>query len=320
MSELAVQPVAVEMTALVQRAEDFVRAAKAPATLRAYRSDWAHFEAWCQIHQLSPLPADPATVALYITDLAACRAAGTITRRLTSITKAHQSAGLDTPATTRHVAVSETLKGIRRTIGTAQKCKAPLLTKDLRKIVEQLPSGLIGARDRALLLVGYAGGFRRSELARLAVEDANFTEDGLIITLRHSKTDQEGQGRKIGIPRGSNPDTCPVRSLREWLSMAKIETGALFREVSRHGLVGKKSLHKDSIGLIVKRAAERAGYDPSTLAGHSLRSGLATQAAMNGATELAIMKQTGHRSLAMLRRYIRDGEMWRKNAAASLGL
>jgi integrase len=247
-----------------------------------------------------------------------CRAAGTITRRLTSITKAHQSAGFDTPATTRHLAVSETLKGIRRTIGTAQKCKTPLLTKDLRKIVDHLPAGLIGMRDRALLLVGYAGGFRRSEVARLAVEDANFTEDGLIITLRHSKTDQEGQGRKIGIPRGSNPDTCPVRSLREWLSAAAIETGALFREVSRHGQVGKSSLHKDSIGLIVKRAAERAGYDPSTLAGHSLRAGLATQAAMNGATELAIMKQTGHRSLAMLRRYIRDGEMWSKNAAATV--
>jgi site-specific recombinase XerD len=320
MSELALTPPAAEMTALVARAEEFVRAAKAPATLRAYRSDWAHFEAWCQRHQFSALPAEPATVALYIADLASCRAAGTITRRLTSITKAHQAACLETPATTRHLAVSETLKGIRRSIGTAQKCKTPLLTKDLRKIIEHLPSGLIGARDRALLLVGFAGGFRRSELAKLAFTDTSFTEDGLIVVLRHSKTDQEGKGRKIGIPWGSNPDTCPVRSLREWILMAGIETGALFREISRHGRVGQSALHKDSIGLIVKRAAERAGYDPSTLAGHSLRAGLATQAAMNGATELTIMKQTGHRSLAMLRRYIRDGEMWRKNAAANLGL
>jgi site-specific recombinase XerD len=320
MSELAVLPLAAEMTALVQRAEDFVRAAKAPATLRAYRSDWAHFEAWCQTHQLPALPAEPATVALYITDLAGCRAAGTITRRLTSITKAHQSAGLDTPATTRHLAVSETLKGIRRTIGTAQKCKAPLLTKDLTKIVEHLPSGLIGVRDRALLLIGYAGGFRRSEIANLAIEDANFSEDGLVIILRHSKTDQEGQGRKIAIPQGAHPDTCPVRSLREWIFAAGMETGSLFRRVSRHGKIGQGSLNKDSIGLIVKRAAKRAGYDPSTLAGHSLRAGLATQAALNGATELTIMKQTGHRSLAMLRRYIRDGDLWRNNAAASLGL
>jgi integrase len=320
MSELALTPPAAEMTAIVERAEEFVRAAKAPATLRAYRSDWAHFEAWCQRHQLSALPAEPATVALYIADLASCRAAGTITRRLTSITKAHQAAGLDTPATTRHLAVSETLKGIRRTIGTAQKCKTPLLTKDLRKIIEHLPAGLIGARDRALLLVGFAGGFRRSELAGLTFADATFTDDGLIVLLRYSKTDQEGKGRKVAIPRGAHPDTCPVRSLREWISIARIDAGPLFRGVSRHGVLGGEALNKDSIGLIVKRAAEQAGYDPTTLAGHSLRAGLATQAALNGATELTIMKQTGHRSLAMLRRYIRDGDLWRRNAAASLGL
>jgi len=320
MSELTVSSPSAEMTSLVSRAEDFVRAAKAPATLRAYRSDWAHFDAWCQNHQISALPAEPATVALYITDLASSRAAGTIIRRLTSISKAHQSAGFATPATTRHLAVSETLKGIRRTIGTAQKCKAPLLTRDLKKIIEHLPDGLIGVRDRALLLVGYAGGFRRSELARLAVEDASFTEDGLIIILRQSKTDQEGRGRKIAIPQGAHPDTCPVRCLRGWLSISEISGGALFRAITRHGKLSKKPLNSDSIGLIVKRAAQRAGYDPSTLGGHSLRAGLATQAAMNGATELTIMKQTGHRSLAILRRYIRDGDLWRGNAAASLGL
>jgi integrase len=186
--------------------------------------------------------------------------------------------------------------------------------------VEDLPSGLIGVRDRALLLVGYAGGFRRSEIASLTIEDANFSEDGLVIILRHSKTDQEGKGRKIAIPQGAHPDTCPVRSLREWITAARMETGPLFRRILRHGKIGQGFLNKDSIGLIVKRAAERAGYDPSTLAGHSLRAGLATQAALNGATELTIMKQTGHRSLAMLRRYIRDGDLWRNNAAASLGL
>lgn len=320
MSELIVNPISSEMTGLMLRAEEFVRVAKAPATLRAYRSDWEHFEVWCREHQLCSLPAGPEIVAMYIADLASCRTSGTITRRLTSITKVHQAAGMATPATTRHMVVGETLKGIRRTVGTAQKCKAPLLTKDLRKIVEQLPSGLIGVRDRAILLLGYAGGFRRSELVSLVVEDANFTDDGLVIFLRRSKTDQDMQGRKIGIPRGANPDTCPVRSLRAWLSAAEIETGPLFREVSRHGRVGCRALNKDSVALVVKRAGIRAGYDPSTLGGHSLRAGLATQAAMNGATELMIMKQTGHRSLAMLRRYIRDGEMWRKNAAASLGL
>lgn len=325
LSELPVDPspgsaLSVQMTELAHRAEAFVRAAKAPSTLRAYRSDWVHFEAWCHEHHVFGLPAEPATVALYITHLASCRAAGTITRRLTSITKAHQAAGFDTPATTRHIVVSETLKGVRRTIGTAQKCKSPLLTKDLKRMIELLPAGLIGIRDRALLLIGYSGGFRRSELTSLTIEDTNFTEDGLIITLRRSKTDQLGQGRRIGIPRGSNPDTCPVRLLREWLLVADIQTGALFREVSRHGQVGQAALHSDSVGLIVKRAAGRAGIMPSLVAAHSLRAGLATQAAMNGATEFAIMKQTGHRSLSMVRRYIRDGELWRKNASSSLGL
>jgi site-specific recombinase XerD len=320
MSELAMLPASAAMGTLVERAEAFVRAAKSPATLRAYRSDWAHFEAWCQCHQLSALPAEPATVALYLTDLASCRAAGTITRRLTSISKAHQATGLDTPATTRHLAVSETLKGIRRTIGTSQRCKAPLLTKDLRKIIEHLPAGLMGVRDRALLLVGFAGGFRRSELASLTLADATFTNDGLVVLLRHSKTDQEGKGRKLAIPWGTHPDTCPVRSLREWITVAGIEDGALFRGVSRHGVLSGEALNKDSIGLIIKRAAERAGYDSSLVGGHSLRAGLATQAAMNGASELTIMQQTGHRSLTILRRYIRDGDLWRRNAAANLGL
>ncbi len=171
MSELSVSSIAVDISVLRLRAEDFVRAAKSPATLRAYRSDWADFVSWCQVRQLCPLPAYPASVALYIIDPASCRAAGTITRRLTSITKAHETAGFETPSTTRHIAVGETLKGIRRTIGIAQKCKAPLLTKDLRKIVEELLEGLVGLRDRAILLVGYAGGFRRSELAALLVED-----------------------------------------------------------------------------------------------------------------------------------------------------
>jgi site-specific recombinase XerD len=321
LSSASVTPIlSGDISDLQDRAEAFVRAAKAPSTHRAYRSDWVHFEAWCLEYRLLALPAEPATVALYITHLASCRSAGTITRRLTSITKAHQSVGFDTPATTRHIAVGETLKGVRRTIGTVQKCKSPLLTKDLKMMIELLPDGLIGIRDRALLLIAYSGGFRRSELAGLKMEDADFTEDGLIVTLRRSKTDQAGQGRKVGIPQGLNPETCPVRSLREWLLVANIQTGALFREVSRHGQVGRAALHSDSVAYIVKRAAGRAGIVPSTVAAHSLRAGLATQAAMNGASELAIMKQTGHRSLTMVRRYIRDGEMWRKNASASLGL
>ena len=307
--------------ALLQHdAEQFVRAAKAAATVRAYRSDWAHFRAWCDQHALSPLPASAQTVALYLTALAATHRPATMTRRLTAITKAHQMAGEPSPATMQHAAVGETLKGIRRTVGTAQKTKAPLLTADIRRMVDALPDTLAGNRDRALLLLGFAGGFRRSELAALDTGDIVPTEDGLIVKLRRSKTDPEGKGREVGIPYGSTPSTCPVRALAAWKAAAEIIEGALFRGVDRHGRLGSTRLHKDSVGLIVKRAAEAAGLDPARYAGHSLRAGLATQAYLNGAGELAIMRQTGHRSLEMVRRYIRDGSLFRENPAAKLGL
>jgi integrase len=252
--------------------------------------------------------------------MAATHRPATMTRRLTAITKAHQIAGYPSPATMQQPAVSETLKGIRRTLGTAQKTKAPLLTADVRRMVESLPNNLAGCRDRALLLLGFAGGFRRSELAALDTEDVTTKDDGLVVRLRRSKTDPEGQGRDVGIPYGSNPSTCPVRTVYAWKTAAGISEGALFRGIDRHGHLGAVRLHKDSIGLIVKRAAEAAGLDPALYAGHSLRAGLATQSYLNGAGELAIMRQTGHRSLAMLRRYIRDGSLFRDNAGGKLGL
>jgi site-specific recombinase XerD len=313
-------PMAPAVRLLQQQADTFVRAAKAPSTLRAYRSDWEHFSRWCEQHTLCPLPASPQTVALYLAALAATHRPGTMTRRLTAITKAHQIAGHPSPATMQQPAVSETLKGIRRTLGTAQQTKAPLLTADVKRMVKALPNNLAGRRDRALLLLGFAGGFRRSELAALDIEDVLPTEDGLVVKLRRSKTDPEGKGRDVGIPYGSTPSTCPVRSLGVWKAAAGISEGALFRGVDRHGHLGVVRLHKDSVALVVKRAAEAAGLDPTQYAGHSLRAGLATQAYLNGAGELAIMRQTGHRSLAMVRRYIRDGSLFRDNPAGKLGL
>jgi integrase len=180
-----------------------------------------------------------------------------------------------------------------------------LLTADIRRMVDALLDNLAGCRDRALLLLGFAGGFRRSELAALDVEDVKMTEDGFVVKLRRSKTDPEGKGRDVGIPYGSKPSTCPVRALNAWKKASGISEGSLFKGVDRHGQLGTIRLHKDSIGLIVKRAAETAGLDPSQYAGHSLRAGMATQAYLNGAGELAILKQTGHRSLEMVRRYIR---------------
>jgi integrase len=306
---------------LARRTEEFIHAAKSAATLKAYRSDWVDFEEWCRGHGLASLPANPETVALYITDLASCCTSGTITRRLTSITKAHQAAGYgDSPATTRHAIVGETLKGIRRTLGTAQKGKDPILTAAIRKIIKHCPDSLLGYRDKALMLTGFAGAFRRSELAEFQITDLKFTEDGAVLTVRWSKTDQEGAGREVGLPWGSHPDTCPVRALRHWLEKAKISDGPLFRGVNRHGRVSESALNKDSIGTIVKRALLRAGFSVGQFAAHSLRSGHVTQASMNGVSEYVIMRQTGHKSTATLRKYIRMGEIFKINAAAGLGL
>jgi integrase len=306
---------------LIQKAKTFVAAAKAPATLKAYRNDWRDFESWCREHQLPSLPSAPEFVALYIADCTSRLASGTIARRLTSITKAHQAAGLtDSPATTRHFVVGETLKVIRRTIGTAQHGKAPLLSADIRRIVAARREDLLGLRDSALVLVGFAGGFRRSELAGIDICDLKFSSDGVVVTVRKSKTDQEGAGREVGLPFGASQDTCPVRALRQWLDRARIREGPVFRAVQRYGYVSRRGLHRDSIGKLLKRAAGRAGLKAEELGGHSLRAGCVTQAAMNGVREFIIMKQTGHKTISTLRRYIRSGEIFRENAAAGLGI
>jgi site-specific recombinase XerD len=308
------------LAALGRQAQEFAAAAKAKNTLRAYHADWEDFRAWCDTHQFAALPAAPQTVALYLADRAAILKTSSLARRLTTINRAHQAAGQPSPATMQNAVVSEVWKGIKRKKGTAQYGKKPLLTPDIRRIIAELPQDLRGARDRALLLTGFAGGFRRSELAALSVEDLETTPEGLIVRLGRSKTDQEGQGRPVALPFGSDPQTCPVLALRAWLEQAGITDGPLFRAIDRFGLVGDEALHADSIGYLVKRAAGRAGFKTAEYAGHSLRAGLATQAAMNGASELDIMKQTGHRSLAAVRKYIRDGSLFRDNAATKLGL
>ena len=177
----------------------------------------------------------------------------------------------------------------------------------------------MGKRDRALLLVGFAGAFRRSELVSLDVADVAFDPNGLTIRLRRSKTDQEGEGRKVGLPYGSNLATCPVRALQEWLHVAAITNGALFVGINRHG-TPQGRLSACAVALIVKKVVAAAGLNPDLYAGHSLRAGLATSAAMAGVSERSIMAQTGHKSVMMVRRYIRDGSLFRENAAAGIGL
>jgi integrase len=305
---------------LARRARAFMDAAKAENSRRAYRSDWCHFEEWCRSHGLVSLPATPETVALYMTALAGDHKPASLQRKLTSITKAHQAAGFTTPASLQNAVVSETLKGIRRSLGTAQPGKEPLLTADIVKMLDALDEGRLGCRDRALLLMGFAGGFRRSELVSLDVGDINETADGLVVRVRRSKTDPEGKGTSVALPYGSTAAKCPVRSYRVWINAAGIADGPAFRSVDRHGRVSRGRMNAGSVARLIKRAADAAGLDPASYAGHSLRAGFATQAFLNGASEVSIMRQTRHKSLNTLRKYIRDRSLFRDNPAGKLGL
>jgi site-specific recombinase XerD len=302
----------------LEQVRQYIRASKAASTLRGYQSDWRNFCAWCEGRCQCPLPASPEAVASYLAECAGHLKPGSIQRRLNAIAEAHKAAGAEPP--TRHAIVANTMKGIRRTLGTAPVQKAPALTEDIRAMVAASDEGLIGLRDRALILLGFAGAFRRSELVGFDVEDCSFTRDGLTVTLRRSKTDQNGEGRKIGIPYGGNPDTCPVRNVQTWVELAALIAGPLFRSISRHGKVQAGKLSGIDVARIVKKLAKRAGLDAANYAGHSLRAGHATSAAIAGASERSIMNQTGHRSVQMVRRYIRDGSLFRENSAGKLGL
>lgn len=311
-----------QLATLERLAEDAFRyatASKSPRTVAIYRDAWGHFTKWCEVRALTPLPAAPETVALFVTDMASWAKVATIGIRISAISQAHKTAGYDSP--TQTPLVRTTMAGIRRTLGVAQVGKSPVLMDHLRAMVTDLDDRrLVDVRDRALLLVGFAGALRRSELVSLDVADIADGPDGLTVALRRSKTDQEGEGRKVGIPYGSNPQTCPMRAYRAWLEASGISEGPIFRPVSRYGRLHARRLSGKAVALVVKRRLAAAGVDPAAYAGHSLRSGLATAAARAGASERSIMAQTGHKSLPMVRRYIRDGSLFLENAAAVVGL
>jgi site-specific recombinase XerD len=302
-----------------ERVQDYVGRSKSEATLRAYAAGWRDFVAFCEQGGLRALPASDETVATYLAALADRGAkAATIARRLVVISQAHKAA--DLPSPTGSSLVRRVHAGIRRTLGTAQQGKAPAVVGDLKLMLEQLPNTRVGIRDRALLLLGFAGAFRRSELVGLDVADLEFARAGLIVTLRRSKTDQEGRSRRLGIPFGSSEATCPVRSLQAWLEAARITDGPVFRSLDRFQRVQSVRLSDKAVALIVKRRAKAVGLDPARYAGHSLRAGLATSAAAAGASERVIMSQTGHRSADMVRKYIREGSLFQSNPAAMVGL
>jgi site-specific recombinase XerD len=304
---------------LLESTRGYVNSSRSNNTLKAYRSDLNHFTAWTSSHGLEALPAMPQTISLYLSDMARQGyKVSTIERRLTAITQAHKRSGLEFDRS--HVLIKETMSGIKRKNGTAQGQKEALMTEDIRAMVQALPDNLLGLRDRALLLLGFAGAFRRSELVGLDLDDLREEVQGLIVHLRRSKTDQEGTGRDIPIPYGHNLETCPVCAVQEWITASGITSGPLFRGVDRHGNVSETRLSDRAVADIVKRSAKRAGLDPDNYSGHSLRSGMATSAARAGASERAIMNHTGHKSTAMVRRYIRRGHLWLDCAASILGL
>jgi site-specific recombinase XerD len=264
------------------------------------------------------LPATPDTITLYVSAMADSYRYSTIRRRVTSIHQAHRVAGYPSP--TKDSAVDDVLSGIRREIGTFQEGKAPLVTSDIVEMVQALPDSLPGVRDRALMLLGFAGCFRRSELVGLDVRDLRFVPEGVIVMMRRSKTDQSGIGVQKAIPNGGSAATCPVIALHDWLRAGHIESGPIFRAIDQHGNIAEKRMSDKSVALIVKRAALAAGRDPTQYAGHSLRSGLATQAAISGVSEASIVRQGNWKSEKMARRYIRDGSLFRDNAAGQVGL
>jgi site-specific recombinase XerD len=295
-------------------AMDLAKAEKALSTRKAYGSDFRIFKAWCDGKGVSPLPASPETVAAFLASESKTAKPSTLGRRIAAIRYAHKLAHLDTP--TDSEAVKATLRGIRRTFGGAKVRKTPAVAAKMHSMVGMAPDRLSGLRDRALLLLGFAGAFRRSELVALDVADLAEAKTGLLVTIRRSKTDQEGEGITIAIARGDF--ACPAKALREWLDAAGIETGPIFRPINKSGAVAAERLTDRSVANIVKAYAGRAGFDATTFSGHSLRSGFLTSAAANGASIFKMMDVSRHKSVDTLRGYVRDAEMFKDHAGAGL--
>lgn len=289
---------------------EYVRSAISDNTRRAYQSDLRHFVAWG-----GTIPATDRVVAKYLADHAAILSMATLARRLVTIGKAHTMQGLTSPVNSELVRL--VFRGVRHKHGRRQRQMTPVLRQDLLLMVGQLGDSLRDQRDRALLLIGFAGAFRRSELVSIAFNDIQRAPEGIVITLRRSKTDQDGKGRRVGIPyaRGS---VCPVCALDDWLQAAGVKEGPLFRSVDRHGNIAVRALSGEAIALVVKKRARAAGLDPGLYSGHSLRAGLVTDAAAVGVASWKIREQTGHTSDAMLQRYIRDATLFIDNAVGTI--
>ena len=289
---------------------------KAINTLRAYKSDFRDFGVFCSRHGLSSLPTEPKIVSLYLTHLSKNSKISTLRRRLVSISMVHKLKGhyLDT----KHPIIVENLMGIRRIKGSIQKGKKPILINHLKLIINSINEKKIEEikklRDKTIILIGFGGGFRRTELISIDFEDLDFVPEGLKINIRKSKTDQFGEGMVKGIPYFENVNYCPVINLKKWLEISKIKSGPIFRRFYKGSFLTKKRLTDQSVALLIKEYLNLAGIDNNNFAGHSLRSGFATAAADAGADERSIMAMTGHKTTQMVRRYIKDANLFKNNA------
>ena len=303
------------------KSQAYQDAADAPATLRAYAADLANFEAWCGKHGFQAMPATPEIVGAYLAAAGEGYAMPTLRRRVAAIARACGVVGH--PLDTKHPAIRETLRGIGRKHGTPSRRSAALTTAEIRKLSGACGTSLAGARDRALFLIGFAGALRRSELVGLDVAHVIWTGDGLTLLIERSKTDTEGEGAEIAIPRGRSDETCPVAALQSWLAAAEITAGPLFRKVNRGGVVEAARLSPDAVRQILLKRAAQAGLKGTLsepVSPHGLRAGFVTTAYRNGVPDEEIMGHTRHRSLTTMRSYVRRAKLGQISPAGKVGL
>ena len=306
-----------DIKALKEETLSNLQSSKAKNTLRAYKSDFNNFSLFCAQNGFKSFPSQPKIVSLYLTHLSTKDVKiSTIKRRLVSIGVIHKLKGhyLDT----KHPSIIENISGIKRKKGSIQIGKKPLLINSLKRIInvidQQKKEELKQFRDRSIILIGFAGGFRRNEIVSLDFEDLDFVEEGLKINLKRSKTDQYGEGSVKGLPYFENSQYCPVISIQKWIKLSKIGSGALFRRFTKGTNLSKNRLTDQTVALLIKKYLELAGIESKNYSGHSLRSGFATSAAESGAEERSIMSMTGHKSTEMVRRYIREANLFKNNA------
>jgi site-specific recombinase XerD len=300
----------------VEEARAYVTASVPESTQRAYRADWEAFTGWAKEHGVTPLPAKAETVAAYVADRAQSVRPGTLRRCLAAISKAHKLAGHPTPCTVEPV--PSTMKGIERVAGVATTGKAPATFNAIEKLVSTFPADTLeGLRNRALLLVGFAGAFRRSELVAIEVKELAWSDEGVVVTVPRSKTDQRGQGQTKPIPFVSGR-LCAATALKAWLTASGIKNNAVFRGFYSNGDTRPMALTPQTVALIIKSACVRAGLDPEKYSGHSLRAGHVTEARSRGVADADTMSVTGHKRIETLNTYDRRGNPFAKTSAGAV--